>query len=325
MTGICGDFRLKKQIQLIFAIMDDKPKIFVVAGPTASGKTSLAIKLACLFDGEIVNADSMQVYRGMDIGTAKPSMEEREGVIHHMFDVADPDEDFNASLYKIMGRKIIDNIIERNKICIVAGGSGFYIKALTKGLHNAPQAEPELREKLCQEWSRNPEYLYKRLVDIDPKSAFFIHPNDRARIVRYLEIFYITGCKPSVLSEEHRFSDCPYDVFFSALTLPREQLYDKIDKRCERMLVQGLIDETAALAEKYGSEIKPMNSIGYKHAYNYISGSLSLEDMILYFKRDTRHYAKRQITWFKADKNVRWFNSDETDNIVDLAVKFFRN
>ena len=303
--------------------MNDKPKILIVAGPTASGKTSLAVKLASLLDGEIVNADSMQVYRGMDVGTAKPAMEERKGIIHHMFDVANPDEDFNASLYKNMSRKIIDNIIERNKKCIVAGGSGFYIKALTKGLHNAPQAEPELREKLYREWNENPGYLYKKLEDIDPKSACFIHPNDRARIVRYLEIFYITGCKPSVISEEHKFSDCPYNVLFLALTLPREQLYSKIDKRCELMLMQGLIDETAVLARKYGSEIRPMNSIGYKHACSYISGCLSLEEMMLYFKRDTRHYAKRQITWFKADKNIRWFHPDETDNIVDLAIKFF--
>ena len=305
--------------------MNDKPKILLVAGPTASGKTSLAIKLASLLDGEIVNADSMQIYRGMDIGTSKPTIAERKGIVHHMFDVAAPDEDFNASLYKSMSRKIIDNIIERDKKCVVVGGSGFYIKALTKGLYHAPHAEPELREKLYMEWNKSPEDLHKKLADIDPKSAYLIHPNDKARIVRALEIFYITGCKPSVLSEEHKFLDCPYNVFFSALTLPREQLYEKIDKRCEMMLMQGLIDETAAIVQKYGPEIKPMNSIGYKHAYNYISGGLSLEDMMLYFKRDTRHYAKRQITWFKADRNIKWFHPDATDYIVDLAVKFFKN
>ena len=305
--------------------MNDKPKILVVAGPTASGKTSLAIKLASLLDGEIVNADSMQVYCGMDIGTAKPNMEERKGIIHHMFDVAAPDADFNASLYKSMGRKVIDNIIERNKRCIVAGGSGFYIKALTKGLFHVPHAEPELREKLYSQWNKDPETLHKKLLDIDPKSASFIHQNDKTRVVRALEIFYITGCKPSVLSEDHKFSDCPYNVFFSALTLPREQLYGRINKRCEMMLKQGLIDETAALIQKYGAEIKPMSSIGYKHACSYISGSLSLEDMMLYFKRDTRHYAKRQITWFKADKNIKWFHPDEIDNVIDLAVKFFKN
>ena len=305
--------------------MDDKPKILVVAGPTASGKTSLAIRLASLLNGEIVNADSMQVYRGMDIGTAKPSMEERKGIVHHMFDIVNPDENFNASLYKSMSRKIINNIIERNKKCIVVGGSGLYIKSLIKGIHHVPQAEPALREKLYQEWSKNPEDLYKKLAEIDPKIACLIHPNDRVRVIRSLEIFYITGCKASAFNEGHNFSDCPYNVFFSAFILPKEQLYNKINKRCELMLEQGLIEETANLVQRYGTDIKPMNSIGYKHAYNYIFGSLSFDDMILHFKRDTRHYAKRQITWFKADKDIQWFHPDETDNIIDLAVNFFKN
>ncbi|MBW2216738.1 MAG: tRNA (adenosine(37)-N6)-dimethylallyltransferase MiaA [Deltaproteobacteria bacterium] len=302
----------------------NRPKCIIIAGPTASGKTSISVALARVFDGEIVNADSMQVYRGMDIGTAKPTPEEQNGIPHHLLDVVDPDEEFNAAIYRSRALPVISDVVSRGKTCFVTGGTGLYIKSLAKGLFHCPPADMELRTALRRECeSKGAQALHERLKHLDPESAGKIHPNDKARIIRNLEIADLTGRRPSDLIKEHGFSDTPLNTLTICLDVERQELYKRIDKRSVAMVDEGLAKETEHLLNKgYASDLKPMQSIGYRHMVNYLQGKWSLEEALHIIQRDTRRYAKRQLTWFKGDSDNVWIAPEEMERIQAKIREF---
>lgn len=302
-----------------------KPKVVVILGPTATGKSELGLKLARALGGEIISADSMQVYRLMDIGTAKPLPEVRREVPHHLIDVVWPDEDFSAGDFRQRARQAVEEISSRGKVPLVVGGTGLYIRALTEGLIEGVKGDAKLRERLHEEAERVGSVgLWRRLKEIDPESARRIHPNDLYRIIRALEIYEITGEPPSALRSRHRFGDRPYEVLKIGLTRPREELYRKIDQRVEEMIKGGLEKEVRELLDRgYGPELKSMKAIGYKEMVQYLRGEVSLEEAKRRMKRDTRHFAKRQVTWFKRDPEIYWFRyPQEERGIFDVVVRF---
>lgn len=302
--------------------MKEKPKVVIISGPTASGKSSLGVELALSLGGEIINADSMQVYRGMDVGTAKPTLEEQKGIPHHLLDVVDPDEDFNAATFRSMALALVREICSRGKICLVVGGTGLYIKALLGGLFRSPPADPRLREMLRLECENHGSTrLYERLKLLDPESASRVHPNDKVRIIRSLEIIHLTNRRPSELSREHGFRDRALGALKLCLKINREELYHRINRRSAAMLRAGLVGETESLLSKgYSSQLKPMKSIGYRHIVKYLEGTWSLAEATRNLQRDTRRYAKRQLTWFRADPEFTWISPDD----FDLASKKIR-
>ena len=303
---------------------DNRQKIVVIAGPTASGKSSLAIELALHFGGEIVNADSMQVYRGMDVGTAKPSIIERRGVPHHLLDVVDPDEDFNAAMYRSLGIPLLREIASRKRVCFLVGGTGLYIKSLLGGLLRCPQTDPELRKELHRECKEHgPNYLHERLKRFDLESAQKIHPNDRVRIMRALEIIHLTGKRLSSLILKHGFKDRLFQALKFFLQIEREQLYLRINQRSLAMIEAGLVNETESLLSKgYSPDLKSMKSLGYRHMVTYLEGACSLDEAIRQLQTDTRRYAKRQMTWFKADPEMVWMEPEDLAGIIKKIEQF---
>jgi tRNA dimethylallyltransferase len=287
-------------------------KLVVIAGPTASGKTQLGVELAQRFGGEIINADSMQVYRGMDVGTAKPTMEERGGIPHHLMDVVDPDELFNAAIYRSLAIPVIRDVLSRDGTCFVVGGTGLYIKTLLGGLLDCPKSDPLFRNRLIEECNEHgSSYLHDRLRRVDPESAGRIHPNDKVRITRALEIIHVTKRPLSTLEQEHRFSDRLFTPFKICLHMERERLYHRINERALAMVRNGLVEETRDLLNKgYSPNLKPMLSIGYRHALCLLQGSWDGEEMIFQLQADTRKYAKRQLTWFRGDREMHRTEND---------------
>lgn len=305
---------------------DRRPKVVVIAGPTASGKTSLSVKLALALNGEIINADSMQVYREMDLGTAKPTLEEQRGIPHHLMDVVDPDEEFNAAIYRNTALPIIKEVNIRGKACLVVGGTGLYIKSLLGGLIKCSPADPDLRESLRSECETfGPARLHKRLESLDPESAGKIHPHDTVRITRALEIFHLTKTPLSDLSRNHGFQSKGINALKLCLEVDRDQLYHRINKRTSAMVESGLREETENLLKKgFSPDIKSMKSIGYRHIVKHLKGDWSIEEMTHYLKRDTRRYAKRQLTWFRADPEITWVAPENFDLILE-KIKAFLN
>jgi tRNA dimethylallyltransferase len=301
------------------------PKLIIIAGPTASGKTGVSVELARLFDAEIINADSMQVYRGMDIGTAKPSLEERKGIPHHLLDVVDPDEKYNAAIYRDMASAAALDIIRRGKRPIVVGGTGLYIKSLLGGLFQCPPSAPEIRESLEREWETGgPRILYERLEQLDPQRARKIHPNDRMRVIRALEVISLTNRLPSALRRQHGFSDRSFSALKLCLKREREELYHRINTRAIAMIDGGLLIETEDLLGRgYSPRLKPLQAIGYKQAVEYLEeGHLSLEKTIEKIQRETRRYAKRQCTWFRADSDYTWVDPGQMGILVRKIETF---
>jgi len=301
-----------------------EPKILVIAGPTASGKSSLAVDLALSLSGEIVNADSMQVYRGMDIGTAKPTAQEQKGVPHHLLDVVEPDETFNAALYRRKALPVIADICSRGKACLVVGGTGLYIRILLRGLMEAPPSDPNLRKKLHRKCEKHgPGLLHERLRNMDPEAAAAIHPNDRTRIIRALEIASTSNRLFSDLTKKHGFRDLKLRALQLCLRVERDLLYERINERTQKMIDMGLIEETRALLKKgYSPELKPMKAIGYRHMVTYLQGKWSLEEAIACLQRDTRRYAKRQLTWFRAEPDVIWIDPEAVDMVLEKINRF---
>ena len=301
-----------------------KPKIVVLAGATASGKTNLAIELVRRLGGEVINADSMQVYRGMDIGTAKPSLEERRGIPHHLMDVVDPDQPFNAAIFRSMALSVCRDMEARGKGCFVVGGTGLYIKALLGGLFHCPPSDPQLRADLNRAWEEEgPARLYQRLKEQDPEAARKIHPHDRVRVLRALEILALTRDRPSELSLRHAFKSRIFASLKLVLSVEREKLYRRINDRCDAMMEAGLLHETEDLLSRgYSGDLKPMKAIGYRHMVRYLRGEWSLAEAVLRFKRDTRRYAKRQVTWFKSDPQYVWITPDDADGALDKIHRF---
>jgi len=300
-------------------------KLIIVQGPTASGKSELAVRLAERFDGEIVNADSMQVYRSMDIGTAKPSADQLQRVPHHLLDIVAPDQTFSAADFCREAEKVVMDICRRGKNVFVCGGTGLYIRALTKGLMDSPAGDSVLRDELKDLANREGRArLHRRLAEVDPASAERIHPNDQFRIIRALEVYQITGRPISVLRREHRFGTVRYDYRKIGLSMDRESLYRNIDNRVDLMIRHGLLEEVKALlAAGYPSSLKPMRSLGYRHLCDYLEGVLSFEDALQLMKRDTRRYAKRQMTWFNQDSEIKWIEYPANVAIIENIVHDF--
>ena len=303
----------------------ERPRVVIILGPTGAGKSRLAIELAEEFGGEIISADSIQVYKYMDIGTAKPTREERKGIPHHLIDVVPPDQPFHAGLYRALGRKAIDRLHEHRKPIWVVGGTGLYIKSLTQGLFASPRIDPDVREKLRHEARVSGEdFIYRRLKSVDPKTAAKLHPHDLARTIRALEVFDATGIPISFYQEEHRFGDRPYQTLKIGLEMSRERLYLRIDERVDRMIGQGLLQEVEGLLEKgYGPELKPMQSLGYKQMVHFIRKEIGWVKAIEEIKRETRHYAKRQWTWFKSDAEVCWRDGSDDRQRISHEVSSF--
>ncbi|MGA7145069.1 MAG: tRNA (adenosine(37)-N6)-dimethylallyltransferase MiaA [Desulfobacterales bacterium] len=301
-----------------------RPRVIVICGPTALGKTSAAMRLAEIFDGEIVGADSMQIYRHMDIGTAKPTAKEKAQVKHHMIDIIDPDERFDARQYAVMARERVETLYRRNKIPFVVGGTGFYIKALLNGLFETEAEGENIRNGLKKEADiHGAAFLYDRLCRQDPEASKKIHPNDAYRIIRALEVLAMTGKAISGLHKAHGFNDHPFVVLKIGLHIPREILYDRINKRVDVMIDHGLLDEVKGLlAMGCSPDSKSMQSIGYRHMVDFIYGDCSWEETVRTFKRDTRRYAKRQMTWFRADPEIIWKAPDAMEDIKILIQKF---
>ena len=303
----------------------ERPRIIVLLGPTGVGKSKLAIELAEDFEGEIISADSMQVYRYMDIGTAKPTIDERRRVPHYLLDVVTPDQPFHAALYRALGRRTIADLHQCGKSIWVVGGTGLYIKALTQGLFTSPRIDPRVKEKLKYEVKEKGEaFLYQRLCEVDPGAASRIHPHDLYRTIRALEVFESTGLPISFFREQHRFGEKPFDVLKIGLDLDRERLYRRIDQRVDEMIEKGLLEEVKKLIDMgYGPELKPMGSLGYKHMSQYLSKEIEWDEAIRQMKRDTRNYAKRQWTWFRRDPDVRWYDWTVDRKAIVTEVRSF--
>lgn len=291
----------------------DRPPVIILAGPTAVGKTALSLALATELQTDIVNADSMQVYRFMDIGTAKPSPEERARVPHHLIDVVNPDEDFDAARYLEYARPVVNACHGRGKIPLVVGGTGLYLKVLTRGICPGPPSDPAVRRALQDELeSRGLEALHRRLLQVDPELGRRLHPHDRQRILRALEVFCASGTPLSQWQSRHRFRDTLYPSVKIALHRDREDLHRRIQRRVLQMMEQGFLQEVKdLLAQGYGPELKPMQSLGYRHLIRFLEGTVTLERAVEEIQRDTRRYAKRQFTWFRNDPEFRWFHPED--------------
>jgi len=301
-----------------------KPRLIVICGPTGVGKTEMAIRLATMYGGEIISADSMQVYRYMDIGTAKPAAEERLSVKHHLIDVVNPDEEFNASLFVRDAGKVIDKLDKDGKNIFVVGGTGLYIKALLGGLFEGPGADRNLRKLYKNDLKKfGSAYLYKKLKNLDKIAAGRIHPNDAVRIIRALEVFEHTGESIVKKHEEHHFRCRAYDYIKIGLILDRETLYERIDMRTEKMISDGLIEEVGELLKSgFDESLKPMQSMCYKHINNYIKGVYSISEAKRLIDRDTKRYAKRQMTWFNQENDIKWHYPQSEGDIKDEVKRF---
>ena len=292
-----------------------KSRLVCIVGPTAVGKTGMALELAGRWGGEIVSADSMQVYRHMDIGTAKPTPPERARIPHHLLDVVDPDEPFDASRYIELAHAVINRLLRQGKPVFVVGGTGLYIRALLGGLIDGPGADEVLRQELKEEMKRfGKEHLYERMRASDPRAAAQIHPHDGIRIVRALEVLELTGRSIVEYQQEHRFREAPYEALRIGLELDRQRLNDRIDRRVEQMVADGFAQEVRRLLDMgYGESLKSMQSLGYRHMVSFLAGRQRLDEAIRLIKRDTRQYAKRQMTWFAADRQIDWLDPADVE------------
>ncbi|MCI5502954.1 MAG: tRNA (adenosine(37)-N6)-dimethylallyltransferase MiaA [Anaerobutyricum sp.] len=292
----------------------EKKPLIVLTGPTAVGKTNLSIRLAKKIGGEIISADSMQIYKKMNIGTAKISPEEMAGVPHYLVDELDPGEEFNVVAFQQMAKKAMKQIYENGHIPIVVGGTGFYIQAL---LYDVDFSEHETEEKYRQELvaleqEKGREYLYEMLKQADPEYAAIVHSNNVKRVIRALEYYHETGRKLSEHNAQQRENSSPYQFVYLVLNDEREILYDRIDRRVDQMMEAGLLQEVEALVkEGYERTLVSMQGLGYKEFFDYFDGKCTLEETVDIIKRDTRRFAKRQLTWFRREKEVCWMNKQD--------------
>ena len=314
--------------------MIEQPTVLSVVGPTASGKTALSVALAKQFDGEIVSADAVAVYRGLDIGSAKPTAEERQGIPHHMIDFAElSDEQFTVSVFREQARNAIEGILVKNRLPIVVGGSGLYADAIFSDMRFSVPSDPSLRAELETDYDQDKDALFALLSASDPITASRLHPNDKKRVVRAMEVYRLTGQPFSALNRDFvdaQAGDGTYRVVRIGLNTDRETLYSRINLRVDRMIEIGLIDEAYRLfANGYTPErFTAMQAIGYAQLYEAYCGRCSVADAIEEIKRSTRHFAKRQITWFKRDPNTVWFDvqkHSEEDIIKSVTELLYGN
>lgn len=299
-----------------------KEPLIVLTGPTAVGKTALSVALAKAVNGEIISADSIQVYKYMDIGSAKIKPEEMQGIKHYLIDEIEPDKEFNVMLFQKYANEYIRQIRKKGKLPIIVGGTGFYIQAVLYGINfTEHETDTSYRDELMQLSNENgPEFLYARLKAVDPEYADTVHANNKKRVIRALEYYKQTGQKFSAHNEEQRENDSPYNFAYFVLTDERERLYKRIEQRIDMMLEEGLVDEVRGLLDKgYTKDLVSMQGLGYKEIAAYLEGEMSLYEAVCVLKRDTRHFAKRQLTWFRREKEVTFIDkaaSNYDDDVI---------
>ncbi len=295
--------------------------VVVLVGPTAIGKSQVAIEMAKAMNTEVLTADSRQVYRGMDIGTDKPTMAERQGVPHQLIDLVDPDQCFNVGDYRRHAAQEIDRLHQQGKIPLIAGGTGLYIRAVLRGLWSGPSADWAFRKRLTDEANEKGEmFLYQELKKVDPQLAQQLHPRDHVKIQRGLEVFHLLGTPLSQSHQRHGFQDNPYPSFMVGLTMERQSLYKRIEARVEVEISKGLLQETQELLNRgYSRTLRSMTGLGYRQFSGYLAGEYSYDEAVSLLKRDTRHFAKRQMTWFRKEPSINWVHVGEDKSPPQIA------
>ncbi len=305
-----------------------KRPLVILTGPTAVGKTALSIALAKAIGGEIISADSMQVYRHMDIGSAKITPEEMEGIHHYLIDVLEPDQEFNVVVFQELAKQAAAEIYSRGHIPIVAGGTGFYIQALVYDIDFTENDEDTAFRRTLEEQAKREgaEALYERLRAVDPESCESIHAHNIKRVIRAIEFYEKTGKKISEHNREQRQNDSPYNFAYFVLNDDRERIYERINGRVDLMMAQGLVEEVRALRESgCRKEMVSMQGLGYKELLSYLEGETSMEEAVYLIKRDTRHFAKRQLTWFRREKEVIWVDKTVFDHDSQKILNFMQD
>ena len=297
--------------------------VVVIVGPTAVGKSRIAVEVAKAFETEVLTADSRQVYRGMDVGTDKPASEERQAVPHRLIDLVDPDESFNAGLYRRQAIDEIERLYRDCRLPLVVGGTGLYVRTLLKGLCDAPQADPIMRKALRQEAeAQGYDRLYARLVDVDPVIAARLHPRDESKVIRALEVYQLSGRRMSEFQQEHGFAERPFAALMIGLNRDRDVLYRRIEGRIDWQLAHGLIEETKQLlAQGYRRDSAAMKGLGYRQVAEHLAGEYDAAEMVRRFKRDTRHFSKRQMTWFRKEPGIQWLMIEEPEPVQHTTTR----
>ena len=305
--------------------LERRPRLIVLAGPTGVGKTGLSLTLAERFGAHLVNADSLQVYRKLDIGTAKPTADEQARAPHHLIDVVEPDQDFDAAAYLNLARPLIRDLDGAGIPVVVVGGTGLYLRSLLQGLFEGPGRDPAVRDRLKEEArTLGREALHARLATVDPVTAGRLHPRDLFRVVRALEVHEATGRPISEFQAEHGLREDQYQTLFYCLNLPRELLYQRIEKRAGEMFKKGLLEEVAGLLDQgYSPELKPLKSIGYKQAVQHLAGRLTRDEALADTIKQTRRLAKRQLTWYRAQPGLRWVSPESVMEVSVEAGEFW--
>ena len=297
--------------------------VVVIVGPTAVGKSRIAVEVAKAFETEVLTADSRQVYRGMDVGTDKPASEERQAVPHRLIDLVDPDESFNAGLYRRQAIDEIERLYRDCRLPLVVGGTGLYVRTLLKGLCDAPQADPIMRAALRQEAEdQGYDRLYARLVDVDPVIAARLHPRDESKVIRALEVYQLSGRRMSEFQQAHGFAERPFAALMIGLNRDRDVLYRRIEGRIDWQLAHGLIEETKQLlAQGYRRDSAAMKGLGYRQVAEHLAGEYDAAEMVRRFKRDTRHFSKRQMTWFRKEPGIQWLMIEELEPVQHTTTR----
>ena len=306
-------------------IKADRPKLVFITGPTAVGKSGLGHRLAREVGGEIINADSMQVYRYMNIGTAKPALTERKEVPYHLIDIVDPDQPFDASEFRRRAQSIIRELHLRRTPILVIGGTGLYLRILQRGIFSCPKPDVEIRERWRKaSQTQGADFLWETLKKKDPLAAERIHPRDSFRLIRALEVLELTGRPISDWQQWDLKVEPDYEILWIGLSLDRQALYRQINLRAEKMMAQGFLGEVQGLLDRgYSTELKSMNSLGYRHLIGVLQGKWELKEALELLKRDTRRYAKRQMTWLGREANLNWFSAEEFDSICFKVIDYF--
>ncbi len=308
---------------------DKKPKIIVIAGPTASGKTALSIELAKNINGEIISSDSMQIYQGMDIGTAKVTPEEMQGIQHYLLDFVPPDKRYSVSDFKKDAEKAIEGILAKGKVPIIAGGTGLYIDSLVYGIEYPEMEYDETYRDFLMQQAQTEEGLkaiYEKAKQIDEEAMLHISPNDKKRIIRVLEIYKATGKNKTEQEKLSRIHGVPYDYKVFAIDMQREKLYERINQRVDLMLEQGLVEEVKNLRDKYQEFPTAMQGLGYKEVVEYLKEECTYGEMVEKLKQETRRYAKRQLTWFRKNKETVWLKAENgIQNNIDIILEVYKN
>ncbi|HJS65846.1 MAG TPA: tRNA (adenosine(37)-N6)-dimethylallyltransferase MiaA [Nitrospiraceae bacterium] len=297
--------------------------VVVIVGPTAVGKSRIAVEVAKAFETEVLTADSRQVYRGMDVGTDKPTLEERHGIPHRLIDLVGPDESFNAGLYRRQAIDEIERLYRDHRLPLVVGGTGLYVRTLLKGLCDAPPTDPIVRAALKQEAEgQGHDRLYARLVEVDPETASRLHPRDESKVIRALEVYQLSGRRMSEFQQEHGFAERPFSTLMIGLNRDRDALYRRIESRIDWQLTHGLIEETKQLLDQgYQRDNAAMKGLGYRQVAEHLAGVYDSAEMVRRFKRDTRRFSKRQMTWFRKEPEIQWLTIEESESVQHTTAR----